>query len=238
MAKEKGFTLIELLVVIAVIAVLMSILMPALNRAREQGRATYCLNNLHQVGIGMQLYAQDNDYKVPRYGSIWPFHFMGYVESGKGSKPQDFTEVKAYQCPSYPNRKQKICYVVNALKQGTMNVDGEQTNKAYSPLDEFKRRAQTIYLADYEYDIFETNVKMVTTKEELLANRNYLDIHKRDTLPSGPDSQRRMAKERHKPLGANCLYVDGHAARVKSLDISLYDLGASLQDNARGTPVR
>ena len=64
MVREKGFTLIELLVVIAVIAVLMGILMPALSRAREQGKATFCLNNLHQIGIAVQMYAQENDYKV------------------------------------------------------------------------------------------------------------------------------------------------------------------------------
>jgi len=44
--RHKGFTLIELLVVIAVIAVLMAIIMPALNRAREQGKRACCLSNL------------------------------------------------------------------------------------------------------------------------------------------------------------------------------------------------
>jgi prepilin-type N-terminal cleavage/methylation domain-containing protein/prepilin-type processing-associated H-X9-DG protein len=237
MAGRKGFTLIELLVVIAVIAVLMGILMPALSRAREQGKATYCLNNLHQVGIAMQMYAQDNQYKVPRYGSLWPFLYMDYVEMGKGGKAEDFTEVKAYQCPSYPNRKQKICYVVNALKLGTTKPDGEQTDKAFTLLDQFPRKAQTLYLVDYEYDIAEVNVKLITTKDEVMANRRYLDIHQRNTLAAGPDGQRRMARERHKPLGANCLYVDGHSARVKSLEVTLYDLGAGIQENARGTPV-
>jgi len=49
MTKRGGFTLIELLVVIAVIAILMAILMPALNRAREQGKRAVCLSNLKQL---------------------------------------------------------------------------------------------------------------------------------------------------------------------------------------------
>jgi len=61
MRKAKGFTLIELLVVIAIIAVLMAILMPSLNRAREQGKRAGCLNNLKQLGLAWIAYAGDND---------------------------------------------------------------------------------------------------------------------------------------------------------------------------------
>jgi len=61
---RAGFTLIELLVVIAVIAVLMSILMPALNRAREQGRRTACLNNCKQLVLAWIMYADENDDKL------------------------------------------------------------------------------------------------------------------------------------------------------------------------------
>jgi prepilin-type N-terminal cleavage/methylation domain-containing protein len=60
---KKGFTLIELLVVIAVIAVLMAILMPALNRAREQGKATACQGNLRQWGLVFRMYVDDNNGK-------------------------------------------------------------------------------------------------------------------------------------------------------------------------------
>ncbi len=51
MRIKKGFTLIELLVVIAIIAVLMAILFPALNRAREQGKRTMCMGNLKQLAL-------------------------------------------------------------------------------------------------------------------------------------------------------------------------------------------
>ncbi len=61
---KKAFTLIELLVVIAVIAVLMAILMPALNRAREQGKRAACLNNVKQMALAWNLYADDNEGKM------------------------------------------------------------------------------------------------------------------------------------------------------------------------------
>ena len=57
MRKKSAFTLIELLVVIAVIAVLMAVLMPPLNRAREQGKRAVCMSNLKQLMLAWVLYA-------------------------------------------------------------------------------------------------------------------------------------------------------------------------------------
>jgi len=60
MSKRKGFTLIELLVVIAIIALLMAILMPALNRARELGRRSVCMGNLKQLALAWIMYTDGN----------------------------------------------------------------------------------------------------------------------------------------------------------------------------------
>jgi prepilin-type N-terminal cleavage/methylation domain-containing protein/prepilin-type processing-associated H-X9-DG protein len=64
MCKRKAFTLIELLVVIAIIAVLLAILMPALNRVKEQGKRAACLSNLKQLQLSWGMYADENDDNV------------------------------------------------------------------------------------------------------------------------------------------------------------------------------
>jgi len=66
MTRKKAFTLIELLVVISIIALLVSILMPALSKARFQAKSIVCKSNLHQWGLAINLYANDYDGKVPR----------------------------------------------------------------------------------------------------------------------------------------------------------------------------
>jgi len=69
--RNQAFTLIELLVVIAIIAILAALLLPALASAREKGRRTVCLSNARQMALGIQMYAQDNDGRIP-YGPKAP----------------------------------------------------------------------------------------------------------------------------------------------------------------------
>ena len=61
MQKRSGFTLIELLVVIAIIAVLMAVLMPALNVVREQARGIACMSNQKTIGVAYVMYSDEND---------------------------------------------------------------------------------------------------------------------------------------------------------------------------------
>lgn len=68
-----GFTLVELLVVIAILAVLGSLLLPALSSAKGAGKRTVCLSNLRQIGVGIHLYAGDHDGRLPFGPKAPPF---------------------------------------------------------------------------------------------------------------------------------------------------------------------
>ena len=85
MRRRNGFTLIELLVVIAIIALLMGILMPALQRVRKQAGVTVCQSNMHQWSLCFAMYMGDNDglfsdYREARKG-FWMRSFKDYYIS-------------------------------------------------------------------------------------------------------------------------------------------------------------
>jgi prepilin-type N-terminal cleavage/methylation domain-containing protein len=86
--KRKGFTLIELLVVVAIIALLISILLPSLSRARELAKRAVCASNLRGIGQGLHIYANDNTEWLPAHF----FRIVSY-DAGPPIKATGFTYV-------------------------------------------------------------------------------------------------------------------------------------------------
>src|SRR5690349_20625095 len=85
--RSPGFTLIELLVVVAIIAILVSLLFPALARAKDKGKSTACANNLRQLILATTMYEQDQKY----YPAAWP-------------PPLWYTQLQPYVAKSATNR--------------------------------------------------------------------------------------------------------------------------------------
>ncbi|MEO6907331.1 MAG: DUF1559 domain-containing protein [Abditibacteriaceae bacterium] len=116
---KRAFTLIELLVVIAIIAILASILFPVFARARENARRASCQSNLKQIALGMFMYAQDYDERLPAVSSgiaiadVTPNNPYGWAD---GLEPY-LKSTQIYQDPSSPygpNSNPTVGWVLSA----------------------------------------------------------------------------------------------------------------------------
>ncbi len=207
MSRRSAFTLIELLVVIAVIAILMAVLLPALNRAKEQGQRAACLNSLKQLQLAWILYADDNDDKLvsseaggayeKQFGPAWVGRTWGdyHTEGGERMPEEDqrlaikagalypyAEEIDLYKCPS-GFRGELLTYGMMISSNGR-SIDG-------SP--QFKRRLKMAQAAR----------KLIFVDEGLASADAYATKYLTPAWWDQPST-------RHGD-GTNFSYADGHS---------------------------
>ena len=216
---STGFTLIELLVVISVIALLISVLLPALRKAKDQARMIVCRSNLQQIGLAAYLYAEDNENYIPRGGAggTWFKCFLPYL--GQESNDGDYRNVKIYRCPNFPDKQRTVCFVVSSWTfDSRTDMTGHEVTQP-TKLDTFKSRVRTAYMADNEEGPWRPIIK-----EEGDPDILRLDVWNPGHLPGSTSEDigrgRRVARDRHRQ-GANYLFLDWHAEYVATEDMNI-----------------
>jgi prepilin-type N-terminal cleavage/methylation domain-containing protein/prepilin-type processing-associated H-X9-DG protein len=98
MSRKHGFTLVELLVVMGIISVLIAMLLPALNKARDSAKTVQCASNMRQIGLAFIMYANDNHSYLPAF-----YDYFAYKQWSKALVDSKYLPVgtNALVCPSF-----------------------------------------------------------------------------------------------------------------------------------------
>ena len=116
--RRRGFTLVELLIVITIITILVAILLPTLNIAREQARITQCLGNLHSLAGAFIQYATDNGGATidgDPEGGAWANGGNGNSQYSTGTLFRYLADPSVYNCPDASNENNTRSYSVNEV---------------------------------------------------------------------------------------------------------------------------
>jgi prepilin-type N-terminal cleavage/methylation domain-containing protein len=225
----RGFTLIELLVVIAIIAILASMLLPALSKAKDKAKTTQCFSNMRQLGIATHMYAEDNKDCVPgdafNQGYFFATMLAPYVSkvSIEGNKVYDvillnsnYARIPVYQCPSFRSTKSTtvpftLHYTINSIDFGQYSA-----NKTYSPAPYQKLMGLPVGSARIAY-FAEINSNGPFGPRDFAGWNIWEPTDPAFDYQSRPNTDPRMIKaddKRH--VGATAIsFLDGHSEAVK-----------------------
>ncbi|MCP5003445.1 MAG: type II secretion system protein [Planctomycetes bacterium] len=205
-----GFTLIELLVVVAIIGILAAILLPALSKARESSRKTQCTSNLKQIGLGLIMYANENDENFPT--GTDPMTDLNLLY------PDYIAERKVFRCPS--DNLVTVTSVATITAGSKFNKD--ECSYGYDPSHTMADDPGTAIASDRPSN---TGGNL---PDAALNSPNHGGTTQAYNNPDVGGA------------GQNVLYIDGHVEWVGSASAGWYDAGGIreniyVNDSALGT---
>ena len=218
--SSRGFTLIEVLVVVAILALLIAILLPSLQRARDHSKTAVCLSNLHQMGFGLSMYSADNRQELPmRYGYTYAIKYkkgnnrircnVGLLYPKYCGKDLDFyycvsNQTYAYDDPTYG--------LPSFFREGR---DPYITWSGYmyaAPVDEDKsprEAGKNTYPKEVWRDLYKQWVDTQTAAGRSVGNENVKAIMADNIIGMSGDSAP------HRGFAFNVLFSDYHAKPVR-----------------------
>jgi len=229
MQRKPAFTLIELLVVISIIGILMAILMPSLQRVREQAREQTCKSNLKNIGLANIMYMEDNDSRMPDFhthtndcnGHIWraPGGRMLRADEDRAYWGVIYysyvKEEKLFGCASFKNFSQivaqEMLYDAGDIKNAGYSMNG-WLSKTKSTV--IRRPAEVIVSHDHmEPRIENGNDMLFAENGKNLAH--YREGGGRATWYRGI-FRHAMTKDGDFETGGklSCLWLDGHVTSI------------------------
>lgn len=223
--QRRGFTLIELLVVVAIIALLVGILLPALQGARDSARSVICVSNLRTLAITTQQFADDHDGTLPRSSHSAGFNTLPWAATlyepitGRAFEGSSYSWDNAgwwsatnthYRCPhdrrESPIAQPGLPFSMPALSYG-FNVYFELTPPEIDPSKPvLSSRAPYAKLASIP------RPSGTVLMGELVdsASRDHIMAHFWRTVGVNPQSE--VAMHRHHDAGSGYAWLDGHAS--------------------------
>lgn len=247
--RQRAFTLVELLVVIGIIALLISILLPALSRAREQGNRLKCLSNLRQLGAAFSMYADENKDYYPSAARLPPGtkeeDWIWYDEKAHPGRPAPDKQQsriapylggfkdELFRCPSDDTELHPNSHPLNGTYRYSyaMNYNFDAVYRWYQgqfnltvKRTQIRNPSDKILLVEEDSNsINDGNWNPGTTSGAIdgsSGDRDLLAIWHDRPIVGAPDSRsQNFLTHPHGGKRGNVVFVDGHADFVPRLEV-------------------